>query len=129
MDSWALAQVLSRRATERGSVMPALLQVNVSGEASKHGVAPSALNELLQRMQDCPGLVVDGLMSIGTPCEVPEDSRREFARLRELRDAAERALGTKLPHLSMGMSDDFEVAVEEGSTWVRIGSALFGARA
>ena len=128
LDSLALALALSRHAAERGRVLPVLVQVNVSGEASKYGVPPSALSLLLEQVRGCPGLRVDGLMSIGTPVARAEDARAEFVRLRLLRDAAECALGAPLPQLSMGMSDNFEVAVEEGSTFVRIGSALFGAR-
>jgi pyridoxal phosphate enzyme (YggS family) len=128
LDSIELAESLSRKAAERGRRIPALIQINVSGEASKFGIAPEALEPVLERLLAMPGLAVDGLMSIGTPAEGPEDPRREFARLRELRDAAERALDVRLPQLSMGMSDDYEIAVEEGSTLVRVGRALFGAR-
>ncbi len=128
LDSVELGQTLSRKATERGRTIPALVQVNVSGEPTKHGVAPGGLVVMLRQLEGSSGLEIDGLMSIGTPVERPEDARREFARLRELRDEAERALGSRLPHLSMGMSDVFEVAVEEGSTFVRLGAALFGAR-
>jgi PLP dependent protein len=128
LDSIELAERLSRKAADRSRPIPVLIQVNVSGEGSKSGVDPRALQPLLERALGLPGLAVDGLMSIGAPAERPEDARREFAGLRELRDAAERALGVNLPQLSMGMSDDFEVAVEEGSTMVRVGRALFGAR-
>ena len=75
------------------------------------------------------GLALDGIMSIGPPVERSEDARGSFARTRDIRDAAERATGVRLPELSMGMSGDFEVAIEEGSTMVRVGTALFGARA
>jgi len=128
LDSIELARQLSRQAVARGRSWPALVQINVSGEASKSGVAPEVLVPLLERLLELPGLGVDGLMAIGMPVERPEMARREFARLRELRDAAERAVGAALPHLSMGMSDDFEVAIEEGSTMVRVGTALFGVR-
>ncbi len=128
LDSIDLAESLSRKAAGRDRPMPALLQINVSGEASKFGIAPAALEPVLERLLALPGLAVDGLMSIGTPVDRPEQARRECARLRELRDAAERRFGVRLPQLSMGMSDDFEVAVEEGSTLVRVGRALFGSR-
>ena len=128
LDSIELAQQLSRAASGRDRPLPALVQVNVSGEASKFGITPQSLVPLLERVRELPGLAVDGLMAIGTPVENPERARPEFARLRELRDAAERATGLALPQLSMGMSGDFEIAVEEGSTMVRVGTALFGAR-
>jgi pyridoxal phosphate enzyme (YggS family) len=128
LDSIELAEALSRKAAGAERRKPVLIQINVSGEASKSGIAPAALEPLLERVLALPGLAVDGLMSIGTPVDRPEQARREFACLRELRDAAERALGVRLPQLSMGMSDDFEIAVEEGSTLVRVGRALFGAR-
>jgi uncharacterized pyridoxal phosphate-containing UPF0001 family protein len=102
--------------------------VNVGGEASKFGVAPEGLNELLAEVVPFPGLAIDGLMAVTPLAERPADARPHFARLRALRDAAERALGRRLPELSMGMSGDFEVAVEEGATMVRVGTALFGAR-
>ena len=128
LDSIELALTLSVRAMANGRPLRALVQINVSGEASKSGVAPQALVPLLEQMGAMAGLEVDGLMAIGAPVERPEDARREFAQLRELRDAAERALGVALPQLSMGMSGDYHVAVEEGSTMVRIGTALFGSR-
>ncbi len=128
LDSIELAEALSRRAAARECARPVMVQVNVSGEPSKSGVTPAALAPLLERLMGLEGLAVDGLMSIGQPVERPEQARREFAALRELRDRAARALGVALPQLSMGMSGDYEVAVEEGSTLVRIGTALFGAR-
>jgi len=128
LDSFELAESLSRKAAGRDQATPALIQINVSGEASKSGIAPAALVPLLERLGALPGIAVDGLMMIGTAVDRPEQARGEFARLRELRDTAERALSVRLPQLSMGMSDDFEIAVEEGSTLVRVGRALFGAR-
>ena len=129
VDSIELAEALSKRAAAAGRRLPVLVQVNVSGEATKHGVAPAALRDTLAHAAGLPGLAVDGLMAIGTPVERAVLARREFARTRELRDGAERALGIALPELSMGMSGDFEIAVEEGSTMVRVGTALFGSRA
>jgi hypothetical protein len=128
IDDLSLARALSRRAEEAGRIVRALVQVNVEGEATKFGVAPAAVVELLEEAVRLPGLKIDGLMSIGPPVQRSEDARPHFARTRELRDAAERALGVPLPELSMGMSADFEVAIEEGSTMVRIGTALFGPR-
>jgi pyridoxal phosphate enzyme (YggS family) len=129
VDSVELAEAVSRHSQAANLRMPVLVQVNVSGEPAKHGVTPDALEALLARVAELPGLALDGLMSIGAPVERIEDARREFARTRELRERAERALGLALPQLSMGMSGDYEVAVEEGSTMVRVGTALFGQRA
>jgi PLP dependent protein len=124
VDDLEVARALSRRAVAAGRSLPVLVQVNVSGEASKHGVAPERLDALVAEVAALPGLALDGVMSIGAP----DDARRGHALTRALRDRAERATGVRLPQLSMGMSDDFEAAIEEGSTMVRIGTALFGAR-
>ena len=128
VDSADLAQALSRRAVAAGCRLPVLVEVNVSGEAAKFGAAPEALVGLLERVAGLPGLALDGLMTVGARVERAEDARAGFARLRMLRDQGERVLGMRLPELSMGMSGDFEVAVEEGATMVRVGSALFGER-
>jgi hypothetical protein len=128
LDGIELAEALSRRAVLAGRSLPVLVEVNVSGEATKFGVTPADLEPLLGRVAALPGLRVDGLMTVGAPVERAEDARRGFARLRELREGAERCLGIALPELSMGMSADFEVAIEEGSTMVRVGTAIFGAR-
>ena len=128
VDDLELATALSTRAMTAGRVLPVLVEVNVSGEASKHGTSPDRLEELIARMRGLPGVAVDGLMTIARSSGRTEDARADYARLRELRDRAETSLGVKLPQLSMGMSADFEVAIEEGATFVRVGSALFGAR-
>ena len=128
VDGADLAEALSRHAVSAGRLLPVLVEVNVSGEATKFGVAPDGIESLLERIAALPGLRVDGLMTVGPMVERPEDARTGFARLRALRDRAEQRLGLALPELSMGMSGDFEVAVEEGSTMVRVGSAIFGAR-
>jgi hypothetical protein len=128
VDDAELAESLSRHAAAAGQMLPVLVEVNVSGEASKFGVAPAELEPLLERVAALPGLGLDGLMTVGRLAERPEDARPGFARLRALRDDAERRLGLGLPELSMGMSGDYEVAVEEGSTMVRVGTALFGER-
>ena len=129
LDRVELAVALSRHAAALGRAVPALIEVNVGGEPGKFGVAPEGLEALLAQVIALPGLRVDGLMTVGPPVERAESARAGFARLRALRDRAERALGLALPELSMGMSGDFEVAVEEGSTLVRVGAALFGPRA
>jgi len=128
VDSEDLAGSLSRRAVAAGRRLPVLVEVNVSGEASKFGVSPALLDALLERVAGLPGLALEGLMTVGPAAVRPEDARPGFARLRSLRDQAERSLGLALHELSMGMSGDFEVAVEEGATLVRVGTALFGGR-
>ena len=105
-----------------------LAQVNIGREPQKSGVDPEALEELLRGMASMDGLRVQGLMCIPPNVESPEESRPYFILLRELRDAVSKACGLALPHLSMGMSSDFEAAIEEGATLVRIGTDIFGAR-
>lgn len=128
VDDAEVAEALSRHAAAAGRTLPVLVEVNVSGEASKFGVAPDDLAALLERVAALPGLALDGLMTVGAPVGSAGEARPGFARLRGLRDEAERRLGRRLPELSMGMSGDFEVAVEEGSTMVRVGGAIFGPR-
>jgi uncharacterized pyridoxal phosphate-containing UPF0001 family protein len=112
-----------------GRTLDVLIQVNVSGEAQKGGAAPDALGELAAVVGGCAQLRLRGLMTVPAASEDPEAARPAFARLRELRDALCRsAPGLTLPELSMGMSADLEVAVEEGATIVRVGTALFGPR-
>lgn len=119
IDSERLAEAISRRATRLVTV---LLEVNVAGEQAKHGVAPVDATAIAARIGRMPNLRLVGLMTVAPQADDPEDVRPVFRQLRELRDA----IG--LPELSMGMTDDFEVAVEEGATMVRIGRALFGPR-
>jgi len=128
VDDLDLATELSRRATMAGRVLPVLVEVNVSGESSKFGVVPDRLDRLLEAVRALAGVRLDGLMTVGRPVERAEEARAEFVRLRELRDRGARVTGLELPHLSMGMSGDYEVAIEEGATLVRVGTALFGAR-
>jgi uncharacterized pyridoxal phosphate-containing UPF0001 family protein len=105
-----------------------LIEVNVSGEASKFGVAPENAAALADEVAALAELHLLGLMTVGAPVAAPEAARPGFARLRELRDELARRIGAPLAELSMGMSGDYEVAVEEGATMVRVGTALFGAR-
>jgi len=128
VDDVELAAALSRHAARAGRRLPVLVEVNVTGEGSKFGVHPDRLPELLDAIVELPGLAVDGLMTVGRMVERAEEARPTFARLRELRDRAAARLGRELPELSMGMSADYEVAVEEGATMVRVGTALFGSR-
>src|SRR5207249_11784577 len=121
MDDRELGLALSRRvAGER--TLPVLLEVNTSGEPSKQGVREAEARELAVALAALPGLAFDGLMTVGPAAGGAEAARACFARLRELRDRLERDLGRALPELSMGMSADFEVAIAEGSTMVRIGT-------
>ena len=128
VDDLELATALARRCREAGRVMPVMVEVNVSGEASKFGVRPESLGELLEGLATLDGIELRGLMTVPEAVDQPDEARAAFARLRELRDAGAARLGRPLPELSMGMSGDYEVAVEEGATIVRVGSALFGAR-
>jgi hypothetical protein len=128
VDSAALAGALAREAARVGRRLPVLIQVNVAAEATKRGVLPEAVEDLARRILAEPSLALDGLMTMPPAPAVPGDSRPFFRRLREVRDRTQDRLGVELPHLSMGMSSDFTVAVEEGATLLRLGRALFGAR-
>jgi len=128
VDSLALAKEIAKRAEQAGKTVPILLEVNVAGEASKFGYKPEALLAELNELNALPRIEIHGLMAIPPFTPVPEKSRPYFQRLRELKGQCEQILGVPLPHLSMGMSGDFEVGIEEGATIVRIGTALFGER-
>ena len=128
VDRPELAEALSRHALAAQRRMPVLIEVNVGGETSKFGVAPAELQGLAEQVAVLPGVELQGLMTVGPPVDRAEDARPGFAALRTLRDRLAERLALALPELSMGMSGDFEVAVEEGSTMVRIGSAIFGSR-
>ena len=128
VDSLPLAQEISKRAEQAARALPVLLEVNVAGEASKFGYPPDRLLAELKELGALPRIEIHGLMAVPPWSAEPEKSRPHFRRLRELKLECERVLGIPLPHLSMGMSDDFEVAIEEGATLVRIGTALFGPR-
>jgi len=130
VDSSELAEDIHSYSLRHDLVTPVLIQVNISGEASKSGVAPSDLEELLSMLISLSGISVRGLMTIPPFDPDPEKSRRHFAALRKLRDRM-RSVNIEnitMDELSMGMSNDFEVAIEEGATWVRVGTAIFGAR-
>ena len=128
VDSLPLAQEISKRAEQAARTLPVLLEVNVAGEASKFGYPPERLLAELKTIGALPRIEIHGLMAVPPWSAEPEKSRPHFRRLRELKLECERVLGIPLPHLSMGMSGDFEVAIEEGATMVRIGTALFGPR-
>ena len=129
VDTAALADRMNAIAEDIGAQPHILLEVNVSGEKSKSGMRPEEVEPTVRHiMERCPRLTVEGLMTMAPFSENPEDARPYFRTLRELRDATEKSLGVGLPRLSMGMSGDYEVAVEEGATWVRLGTVLFGER-
>jgi pyridoxal phosphate enzyme (YggS family) len=128
VDSLALAQNMQRLADEDGMQPRVLLEVNLAGEASKHGFAPEALRRDLEALLSLGRLTVEGLMTIPPLAPEAEASRRFFAALRELRDDLETEFNLRLPQLSMGMSGDYAIAIEEGATMVRIGTAIFGSR-
>ena len=127
VDRVDLGVELDRRAAS-GSRQQVLVQVNCSGEPQKGGVEPGALPALLDALRSLERLEVTGLMTMSALTDDTAEQRRAFRRLRELREAAERE-GHRLPELSMGMSGDFPVAVEEGATMIRLGTILFGERA
>ncbi len=128
VDSLALAQEINKRADQSAKTMPVLLEVNVAGEASKFGYRPEQLLADWDALNALPRLEIHGLMTVPPYVTDPEKARPHFVRLRELKAVCEARLGAPLPHLSMGMSGDYEVAIEEGATIVRIGTALFGKR-
>lgn len=128
VDSLALAEEINKWADRAAKTMPILLEVNVAGESSKFGYPPDRLLAEFERINALPKIEIHGLMTIAPWTPEPEKVRPVFRRLRELKSECEGILGAPLQHLSMGMSGDLEVAVEEGATMVRIGSALFGAR-
>ena len=128
VDSLDLAQALSRGAVNLGRTISILIQVNVSGESSKFGVAPEGAEKLAREINGLPGLELQGFFTIAPYADDPEASRPVFAGLREIRDLVQKNTGFVLPVLSMGMSHDFMIAIEEGSTMIRIGTALFGPR-
>jgi len=130
VDRVKIARALDRELAARGRRIEALVEVNLGGEASKHGFAPEGLGDTLRPLADLEHLRIAGVMVIPPPGDAPEASRPWFRRAREIRDElAERPEWAGWRGLlSMGMSDDFEVAVEEGATHVRVGTALFGGR-
>jgi pyridoxal phosphate enzyme (YggS family) len=129
VDSAALAEKLDRAAAEAGRRLRVLLEVRLAPEESKHGAEPGDAPALAEAVAALPQLELAGLMAIPPLLAAPEQVRPHFTRLRELRDHVAARLGRALPVLSMGMSHDFEVAIEEGATEVRLGTALFGPRA
>lgn len=128
VDSLALAQDISRIAEDEGLFPRVLLEVNVAGEGSKFGFAPENLREQMETLLTLPRISIEGLMCIPPIADEAELSRQDFIGLRELRDLLEDEFNLKLPQLSMGMTNDYTIAVEEGATLVRVGTAIFGER-
>ena len=128
VDSLYLAEELNKRAEQVAKRLPVLLEINVVGEASKFGYRPDKLRGELDQLNALPRLEIHGLMTVPPWTKDPEEVRPIFRQMRELKEECEQKLGAPLPHLSMGMTGDFEIAIEEGTTMVRIGTALFGER-
>ena len=131
IDSIPLLDRMETVAAEMGKRPRVLLEVNVSGERSKDGMKPADVPAAVEHvLTACPSLTLEGFMTMAPffPQEKVEETRPFFRELRELRDAMEEEFGARFPRLSMGMSGDYPIAVEEGATWVRLGTVLFGAR-
>ena len=130
LDSLRLAETLQKRAEELGQTVDCLVEVNVAGEETKHGIAPDQVRPLLRKVSSLPRLSVHGLMTVAPYVEDPEEVRPVFRRLKEMANEIDKLSlpRVSMEKLSMGMSGDFEVAIEEGATIVRVGSAIFGVR-
>jgi PLP dependent protein len=128
VDSLGLAEDINRVAQEEGLHPRVLLEVNVAGEGSKFGFAPDRLREQMEALLVLPRLSIEGLMCIPPLTVESENSRKFFVQLRKLRDSLENEFNMKLPQLSMGMTQDFPIGIEEGATLVRVGTAIFGER-
>ena len=128
VDSVRLLEQIERVSEEGGFRPEILLEINVSGEASKDGLCPEDAPAVIDVALGCRNITLTGLMTMAPFCPDPEQARPVFAKLRECRDRWEQAFDIGLPNLSMGMSNDYLVAVEEGATWVRLGTLLFGNR-
>lgn len=130
VDSLSLAQEISKQALKRGIEVKILLQVNIAGEISKHGFSPTEVLDLVKEICTLPGIKIRGLMTVAPLAPEPEIVRSVFRQLKELSCTIERLAlpNLEMQELSMGMSDDFTVAIEEGATLLRIGSRIFGTR-
>lgn len=127
VDSFELAKKISEVSTELGITTSFLIQVNTSGEVAKHGYSPELWESHFRSLIALPSINVEGLMTMAPFTDDTDQIRRCFAGLREFRDSLQEPFGKPLPHLSMGMSHDYRIAIEEGATLVRIGSAIFTA--
>jgi pyridoxal phosphate enzyme (YggS family) len=130
LDSVSLAKEINKRAGQIGRRMPVLVQVNVADEETKFGIAPEETIDFIKEVSVMPNIHIQGLMTIGPLVSEPEEVRPVFRRLRELRDevSSQGFPGVEMNYLSMGMTNDYRVAIEEGANIVRVGSAIFGQR-
>ncbi|NMA63844.1 MAG: YggS family pyridoxal phosphate-dependent enzyme [Syntrophomonadaceae bacterium] len=130
LDRWRLAEYIDDRAARKGIEVPVLVQVNVAGESSKHGLAPAEVMPFMEAAQDLDHLRIKGLMTIAPETDNPEEIRPIFKELRQIFDTISRKNynNIEMRYLSMGMTGDFEVAIEEGANIVRVGRAIFGSR-
>ena len=130
VDSLRLAKEIDRQCGNMGKIMPVLVEINIAGEESKYGVKPEELPDILQQIASLPKLQVNGLMTMEPHSRNPEDSRPHFKRMKRLFDevASRDIPNIEMKILSMGMSDSYQVAIEEGSNMVRLGAKLFGPR-
>lgn len=129
LDRMSLAEEVSRRADKQGLTVPSLVEVNVSGEESKFGLSPREVVEFIKTVDCLPGLQVRGLMTVAPYTANPEEVRPVFRELKALAEKISREVaGVNMDYLSMGMTNDYEIAVEEGANIIRIGTAIFGAR-
>jgi pyridoxal phosphate enzyme (YggS family) len=128
LDRFSLAEEINRRASRVDRKMRCFIQVNVSGEESKFGLPPNEVAEFAREVAELPYIQLEGLMTMAPRSDNAEEVRPIFRRLREIRDEIRLSGDPRLhlPHLSMGMSQDYTVAVEEGATWLRLGSVLVG---
>ena len=127
VDKVSLAEEINKRAEKLGLKIPILIEINLGEEISKSGIEVSELSNFLEQLSTFNNVNVSGLMALPPFCENPEDSRKYFIKLRELRDSFNSSYNN-LNELSMGMSSDYEIAIEEGATIVRVGTAIFGER-
>lgn len=128
VDSLRLAHEIEKQAELQSKHIPILLEVNVSGEGTKFGLKPEEIIQIALEINRCPHLELRGLMTMAPYSDENEKSRPYFRNLARLKSELEQRLGAPLPDLSMGMSGDFEIGIEEGATLIRIGTALFGER-
>ena len=130
IDGISLAREIDRRAAQKGRRVRALVEVNLSGETSKFGIDPEDVMELIQHVASLKHISIEGLMTMPPYFDDPERARPYFVGLRELGDRVrrEKIEGLRMDELSMGMSGDFEAAIEEGATMIRVGTAIFGER-
>tara|TARA_B100002003_G_scaffold241243_1_gene262690 strand:- start:469 stop:1158 length:690 start_codon:yes stop_codon:yes gene_type:complete len=130
VDSLRLAKAIDRRSTDLGIQQPILIQVNTSGEASKFGIMPNQVQDFIKQASTYSNIQIKGLMTIGKPEPDPESVRPSFSMLRKLRDdiATQNLINVDMNCLSMGMTNDFGVAIEEGANCIRIGRSIFGER-